>query len=503
MSLDQNHIESILIVGGGSAGWITANLLNAYLNPTGAASLPISVTLLESPDIPAIGVGEATVPSIRDTLLKIGLGEKEFMRATDATFKSAIRFTEWNPGQEFDHPFDRRSRAATNDQVEQWFALNRAGRDFAKQFSLLSNLCDLGLAPKGVSWPDYNSAFPYAYHLDANKLAATLTEHGKARGIRHVLGTVERVTISEQGEISEVLTDTGAGFAADLYVDCTGFAAKLISELEANTFDYSDTLLCDRALTVQIPFEVSTPATVNTYTKAIARAAGWNWDINLRNRRGVGYVYSGSHLSDDAAYEELAKIEGPHLAALNVRQVRFKSYKRARSWAGNCVAIGLSDCFIEPLESSGLFMIEFAAHLLAESIQDSRSAKPSTSRHFNRVMQGVTEEVLDFVSLHYLTSNRSDTEFWRDATDPGRASDLVRDLLIEWKTRSLRDTDMIALTRLFSFESFEYLLYGMDYYQKPAARSNLGFDHSLSNELQRCQSTLPKHEDWLRTLDAV
>lgn len=491
-----------MIVGGGSAGWIIANLLNAYLNAKVVPSDRIQISLIESPNIPTIGVGEATVPTIRDTLLRIGIGEKDFMRATDATFKSTIRFKDWNLGGEFDHPFDRRNRATTDDDLHAWLAEGRSGKDFAKQFSLLSNVCDHNLAPKGLNWPDYNSAFPYAYHLDAIKLAGLLTKHGLANGVQHHLATVDRVTLTETGEISEVLTATGEVHRADLFIDCTGFSARLISQLESEVCDYSSTLLCDRALTVQIPFDVHAPEKLRPYTLATARSAGWNWDISLQNRRGLGYVYSSAFLSEEEALEEIRGFEGSHVDELNVRSIKFKTYKRARSWVGNCLAIGLSDCFIEPLESSGLFMIEFAGHLLGETLRASRSIKPSTSQHYNRVMHGLAEEVLDYVSLHYLTSKRSDTEFWQNAANPNRATERLRDLLSEWRERPIRDTDVIYLNRLFSVESYEFLLFGMNYTQPSDKNSQAPFNYDISNELNRCLSTLPRHEDWLKRLNS-
>lgn len=495
MADTQRSVQTILIVGGGSAGWITANLLNAYLNVEGTSR--VKITVLESPNIPSVGVGEATVPTIRNTLTKMGIGEEDFMRSTQATFKSSIRFHDWRPGGEFDHPFDRRSREQTNNALQAWLALGRDGKDFAKQFSLLSHVCDHNLAPKGVGWPDYKSAFPYAYHLDAVKLAHLLTETGLRRGIEHRLATVEAVNLTETGEIESVRTDLGEVLSADLYIDCTGFRARLISEIEPQIHDYSETLLCDRAVTLQVPYEVYEPAEVRPYTSATARSAGWNWDINLQDRRGVGYVYSSAFLSDEDALEELQTFEGPHACELNARQISFKTFKRHRSWAGNCIAIGLSDCFMEPLESSGLFMIDFSAHLVGELLSHRLGYTPATAGQFNRVTKSLAEEVLDFVSLHYLTSARTDTEFWRRASDPARATTRLRDLLEEWKTRPLNDTDLLSFNRLFSFESYEFLLYGSGYCRPPAPTPLPVFTHDISAQVQNCFDKLPPHSVWL------
>lgn len=488
--MSSNSIESILIVGGGSAGWITACLLQSYLGKN------IEISLVESPDIPAIGVGEATVPSIRNTLATIGISEKQFMSETDATFKSLIRFKDWNLGDYFDHPFDRRQRPATDNDVKAWLSQKRSGADFTKYFSLLSSMSDHNIAPKGIGWADYESAFPYAYHLDAVKLAATLQKHGVSKGIKHGLNNIQTVELTSDGQIEKVVAEDGSEYTASLYIDCTGFSARLASLTSPKTVDYSDNLICDRAVTLQVPYDVHKPEKIRPYTLASARSAGWNWDINLQGRRGVGYVYSGQHQSDEEAEAELRDYEGAHSEDLSTRLIKFKTFKRSQSWSQNCISIGLSDGFIEPLESTGLYMIEFAAHMIGKELQESSHYSVGRVRHYNRVMQSLYDECVDFVALHYLTSKRDDTEFWKEATKLDRAPDRICDLLDLWKHRMLEETDFITQNRLFSFESFEFLLYGARYLSLEA-QGETPFNYNINAELQKCYNALPQHEDWL------
>lgn len=490
-------VQSILIAGGGSAGWISANVLNAMLNAPGRP--PVAITLVESPDIPTIGVGEATVPSIRHTLQVIGLGEADFMRASEATFKTLIRFENWNGGDRYDHPFDRRLRPDSDPAVGAWLA-DAGAAPFDRSFSVLSNLADHFLAPKAAGWPEYGSVFPYAYHLDAVRFAMRLAEFGRGRGVSHIQANITEVRLDETGGIGGLITDRGEALEADLYVDCTGFAARLIGQaLGVGKTGYGDKLLCDRAATMRVPYEVHRPERLPAFTKAAARNAGWQWDIHLRTRRGLGYVYSSAFLSEEEAEAELRAAEGPHAADLPVHHIRFETAKRKQSWAGNCVAIGLSDGFLEPLESTGLYMIEFAAKSLAELIPSAGGGADTVSRVFNQRMDALFGELLEFVNLHYVTSSRRDTAFWRAATQAEAVADSVRDRLELWRSKRPSDLDFPSALRLFSLESYEYLLFGMGVNQRTTG-SGLALPPDMADKVAKCLGKLARHEDWLAQL---
>lgn len=493
MSNNIKTVKSILIVGGGSAGWITANLLNSTLN---SGTQPrVKIKLVEAPDIDVIGVGEATVPSIRRTLQIIGISEKEFMTRTDATFKSLIRFVDWNMGQEFDHPFDQRERPQTDPAVRDWLSHSQPGNYFAETFSILTNTSNRNLAPKVMGWPDYQSTFPYAYHLDAVKLGRVLRAFGTQRGIEHLFGKVVHIKKNEDGGIASIELESGKKLSADLYIDCSGFRAVLAKEIMPEERDYSDTLFCDSAITMNVPYDIHRPSRVTPYTAAIAKSSGWIWDINLQNRRGLGYVYSSGHQSYEDALAEFIGHEGPHASDIEAGYIKFKTYKRVSAWHQNCVAIGLADGFVEPLESTGLYMMQFAALRLADILDYRRAYEAHTTEHFNIVLRSLYDEIIGYVAMHYLTSQRRDTPFWRDATNENRVPDSLKHLFHEWQSRPPHDTDMIMTHRLFSLESYEYLLFGMGFVTghrtKPQASS-----HSLRGTLEKCYAKLPPHETW-------
>ncbi|HPE48602.1 MAG TPA: tryptophan 7-halogenase [Hyphomonas sp.] len=487
-------VQSILVVGGGSAGWITANLLNAQLRRAGRDT---RITLVESPDIPAIGVGEATVPSIRRTMSLIGILEQDLMSSAEATFKTLIRFADWNPGETYDHPFDRRDRARTDAAAEAWTADN--GLPFDRTFSVLSQIADDNLAPKTPQTPQYLANFPYAYHLDAIRLANRLSGFGRERGIAHKLCNIRDVRVTPEGAIASVLTDEGEELTADLYVDCTGFRSMLLGgALGVKTKSFARHLLCDRAVTMRVPYDVYRPERIRTYTLATAREAGWQWDINLQTRRGIGYVYSSQFLSEDAAETALRQMEGPHSEALEARHIRFTSGKHEVSWKGNCVAIGLSDGFLEPLESSGLYMIEFAALALSTMVADYAHAPGATIRSYNKMIGDLYDEVLGFLNLHYVLSKRRDTPFWQAATADEVIVDDLRDRIEFWRHRSPNPFDFLGADRLFGQDSYEFIVHGLKHTAGPARSAPPLPDHR--EIVARCQREFPKHEAYLDLL---
>ena len=484
-------VQSIVVVGGGSAGWITANLLNAHCQRAGRKT---QITLVESPDVPTIGVGEATVPTIRRTLNDIGLPEQDVLTSAEATFKTLIRFKDWNLGESYDHPFDRRRRPQTDSIVDRWTAQNNL--PFDQSFSALSQLADHNIAPKSPRHPQYQGSFAYAYHLDAIKLANRLAAFGSERGIVHTLANVTDVTVSSEGLIESVQTDRGDPLTADLYVDCTGFRSALLGgALGVKMKSFAKYLLCDRAVTMRIPYDVHTPPRILTYTQATARDAGWQWDINLQNRRGIGYVYSSSFLSEDAAEAALRQHEGPHSDMLEARHIRFTSGKRQLSWKGNCVAVGLSDGFLEPLESSGLYLIEFAGLAIATMLEDFSAAPQATARYYNRITDELYDEILGFLNLHYVTSKRRDTPFWQAATADDAVLDDLRDRLALWQRRSPTQFDFPGADRLFAQDSYEFVLHGMKYVDGPVSGQIQVPD--MRELIAKSRGELPEHEAFL------
>lgn len=490
----------VLIVGGGSAGWITASYLNAVLNNGGFP--PVAVTVVESPSVGRIGVGEATVPSIRHTLSRIGLEETTFMKAADATFKNAICFENWTAaGGAYFHPFDRRAAEPSDGVARTWLGSDRS-LPWADMVSTLAALSVEGYAPKALGWPSFGSTFPYAYHMDAEKFADYLAGFSGQRGVAHLRDDVVDVEREEDGDIKAVRLASGGAIEADLFIDCTGFAGVLIGKvLGVDWVDFSHWLLCDRAVSFRIPYETHYPDRIKPYTTATALSAGWAWDIGLLNRRGRGYVYSSAHIDDDAAEAELRALEGAHCDAFDARRLKFRVGRRRAFWAKNVIAIGLSSGFIEPLESTALYTVEFAASALCDLFPRDGADVNVLRNRYNQLNASLFDEVLDFINLHYCLSDRRDTSFWRDAGDSSRMTETINGRLSLWREKPPSHFDFGKTLQLFSPQSYEYILYGMGF---GAARAPEGGKPALAVPAELAKITaaarqkFPKHQDWLR-----
>ncbi len=293
----------------------------------------------------------------------------------------------------------------------------------------------MGLAPKVLEQVNLGVPVGYAFHMNALKFADYLRDFSTARGVTHYLENVVNVDVAESGNISAVRTESGKRLEADLFIDCTGFAAVLIEKtLGVKWVDYSQWLICDRALVMPVPYETHYPGNVRPHTMATALSAGWAWDIPLQNRRGVGYVHSSAFVSEEDAEREIRAYEGAHAKNLDTRLVNFKVGMREKAWFKNCIAIGLSGGFLEPLESTGLYLNELAAELLAEHFPHRDDMEPLAFR-FNRIMEDRYYEILDFINMHYCLTRRADTDFWREVGRPQRTNDRLRAKLDFWRIK--------------------------------------------------------------------
>ncbi len=496
----------VLIVGGGSAGWITAAYLDANLNGVGgpARSKFAEITLIESDAIGRIGVGEATVPTIRRTLAQIGVAEQEFLRAADATFKHAIRFEDWAaPGHVYYHPFDRVNPTGFGTGGLMWLSSDRAA-PFATTVSVQPFVAEAGLAPKTVQHKDYEGAITYAYHMDAEKFADYLRDLCKSRGVTHVVDDVVQVDKTGPEHIAAVETKTGLRLEADLFIDCSGFARVLIGKALQVPFEsYGDWLLCDRAVTLRVPNALRPASEIRPYTTSRALSAGWMWDIGLQERRGTGYVYSSQFISDDEAEAELRAQEGSHADELPARRLRFQSGKVTAPWTGNCVAIGLSAGFLEPLESTGLFLVEEGVGYLCEMFPRF-GPMGSASTFYNEKMRTRYEECVDFINLHYVLSPRRDTPFWRAATAPERVTPRLRDLLDLWDVKPPSRLDFTDTSQLFAHTNYEYVLYGMGWLPgglPPLPQPLPPFDRRRMEAAEaKARQLLPTHGAYLQSV---
>jgi len=459
-------VRSILIVGGGTAGWLAAAYLARFLGREDGRG-PM-ITLLESPDIGTIGVGEGAFPTIRATLGFLGIDEARFIRRASATFKQGIRFDDWlhapdnGKRHSFIHPFEPPFHVEGVDLARQWLGQDPASRlPFAEAVTIQHRVAMAGRAPKQAGEGAFDGPLSYAYHFDAGLLGDVLAERARELGVRHLSGRLNRAVLTPDGAIDHVDTREHGALTADLYIDCTGLRAELIGGALGVPFhSVGDRLFTDRALACKQPYH-DAEAPLATTTIAAAHAAGWTWDIGLANARGLGTVYSSDHMDDAAALDVLAGYAGCDVGALDVRTLSFEAGYRRQQWMHNCVAVGLAGGFLEPLESTGLVLIEAAIAMVAELFPHHGPIDAPAAR-FNALMTARYEAIADFLKLHYCLSRREEP-FWRDNAEPGSISDRLGGLLDQWRHRPPNRFDFTLDVESFAYFNYQYILYGMDF----------------------------------------
>ena len=486
-------LSEIVIIGGGSAGWITAGLIAAQYNRSG--SNDVKVTLVESPTHKPIGVGEGTWPTLRTTLLKIGITETEFFRECDASFKQGAKFAKWVTGEDDDyyyHPLMLPQDFGKVDLPYYWNEATHNGNmqsSFSDAVCVQEAICEAGLAPKKITTAEYGSIANYAYHIDSAKLGIMLQKHCVDKlGVCHILDDVSGVNTRENGDIESLALKTGRVLKGDLFVDCTGFSSLLLGKHYGVPFiDKSDVLFIDTAIVTHVPYE-SENSPIASHTISTGQKAGWIWDIGLPTRRGVGYVYSSQHTTEDAAMAEYEKYIGNNFSKLDVRKIPITSGHREKFWVHNCVAVGLSAGFLEPLEASALVLIELSAEFIAAQLPPSRDVMDITARRFNKVFQYRWDRIIDFLKLHYILTKRTDSDFWIDNCRPETIPQSLLDQMELWKYRTPNDSDFDSTNEVFPAASYQYVLYGMGFLTHPA------FNFRNDNAQALAQSTFSKVE---------
>jgi tryptophan halogenase len=399
-------LRRIVIVGGGSAGWMTAAALSSLLGPK-----DVAITLVESDAIGTVGVGEATIPDILAFHRMLGVNEAEFMAATRATFKLGIEFVDWGAkGDRYIHPFGQHGVDMQGIDFHQYWL--RAREDGATDPIEAYSLCAVAAQAGRFVLPDPNprsvlSQIRYAYHFDATLYARFLRRYAETRGVVRVEGTVGEVGQDARGDIARLTLSDGRVVEGDFFFDCTGFRALLIGQtLDAGFVDWSPWLPCDTALAVPSAHAgAPTP-----YTRSTARDAGWQWRIPTQRRVGNGHIFASAFQSEDAARDVmLATLEAAPLA--DPRRITFRAGCRERFWQGNCIAIGLAAGFLEPLESTSIYLIQEGISRFISLFP--RGDIPEILRtEYNRHMRTEFEQVRDFIILHYAATTRDDTPFW-------------------------------------------------------------------------------------------
>lgn len=501
-------VRRIVVLGGGSAGWLTAATLAAELG--GGAPGALQIALIESPDVPSIGVGEGTWPTMRATLHRIGLSEVELVRECDAAFKQGSRFDGWLQGGAADryyHPFTLPHGFGDMDLAGTWLQGDR-DRPFAASVSPQPDLCDAQLAPKQTTTPEYGGVMNYGYHFDAVKLGRLLQRHATTRlGVRHVVDHFTAVRPHENGDIAALATRVHGDIEGDLFVDCSGLASLLLGQHYGVAFrSEQGVLFNDRALAVQVP-HADARAPLASATVSTAHAQGWTWDIGLPARRGIGLVYSSSH-TDDAAAERalLSHLQGQGLKLDDAapRRLQFNPGYRQQFWHRNCVAVGLAAGFIEPLEASALALVELSAAFLRDEMPASRADMDLVARRFNEAFAYRWARVIDFLKLHYVLSRRDDADYWRDHRSAASQPESLRELLQLWAHRLPSRNDFYRVEEVFPAASYQYVLCGMQF--KPAVRALR--DHRLAqaraglNDVttitRRLLGGLPRHRELIQ-----
>jgi tryptophan 7-halogenase len=472
-------LKKVVILGGGTAGWITAARLaydHCSHQPGG-----LQVTLVESPDVKTIGVGEGSWPTLRMTLREIGVSETEFINECDVAFKQGSKFIDWCTGLEGDsyyHPF------APAEGIDAGFAnspvdMARAWQKFAPTIpfafavSPQPEFCERGLAPKQIQTPDFAAYINYGYHLNADKFAAFLQKYCVEKlGVQYLQDHMTGVTSDDEGYLTALRCKNTGAIAGDLFIDCSGTAGVLINaHFQVPFVDKSAVLFNDSALAVQVPYE-NPQATIASATLSTAQESGWIWDIGLPTRRGVGHVYASAYTNDDEVWSRLKRYlektcTADTIAGLSPRKLRFTPGYRVTPWIKNCVAIGMSAGFVEPLEASAIVMIEISSKTLSHELPATREAMAIVARRFNKRFAERWESVVNFLKLHYWLSKRDDSAYWRDHRKPETVPEQLRDFLVLWQQKMPGTADFHQVLELFGPSSYQYILYGMGFVPQP------------------------------------
>lgn len=479
----------VVIAGGGTAGWMTAA---AMANTLGSV---IDLTLVESEAIGTIGVGESTIPPLLLFNRLLGIGEADFMRATRATFKLGIKFENWKDvGETYFHSFGSVGKDHWSAGFQHFWL---HGLQNGHNHSLDDYCLELkaALAGKFAHLPD--ERMNYSYHVDSGRYAAFLRQRAEADGARRIEGRIARVELDgESGNIAALELDGGQRIEGDLFVDCTGFRALLIEgALHAGYDDWTHFLPCDSAIAVQTA-SVRPPV---PYTRAIAHDAGWQWRIPLQHRQGNGIVYCSRYLDRDAALERLlGSVEGQVLTEPNF--IRYVTGARRKQWHRNCVAVGLSGGFLEPLESTSIHLIQRAVLRLVRMLPAGRVSERDVAE-FNEQQLADMVTIRDFLVLHYKVTERRDSPFWRQC-----AAMAIPETL-EQKIELFRETGRVFRKNeeLFAESSWIQVMMGQgimpqSYHPVAAKLRPEELDHflgSLRDMVARTVAGLPSHQDYI------
>ncbi|BAZ70865.1 tryptophan 7-halogenase [Mastigocladus laminosus UU774] len=517
------NVVKIVIVGGGTAGWMTASYLRKALDRN------VDITLVESSNITRIGVGEATFSSIKSFFDFLGLQEHEWMPRCNATYKMAIKFVNWNAeGKTFFHPFERYDTIDGFSISEWWLKIKKSKEPFDYSCFRTPILCDHQKSPrylngkvyddrvqylfshkyfndnKLITLADSEGQYPYAYHFDTNLIATFLKNYAMQRGVKQIVDDVVDVKLREDGSINNIITQENGNVYGDLFIDCTGFRGLLINKTLGEPFiSFSESLLCDSAIALRVPTNIKKNG-INPYTTATALSAGWVWNIPLYGRIGTGYVYSSKFISQEDAEQELQKHLNLNFDDYDVSHIKMRIGRNRNSWVKNCVAIGLSSGFVEPLESTGIFFIQHGIEELVSNFEG-KYLNEDLIKNYNKSIADCIDGVRDFLVLHYYASDRDDTDFWKATKYGIKVPDELCERMKIWKNRLPNKKNINPKFHGFETYSYSVMLLGLNYVPKNYLPILDSFEthnaiaqfNEIKEKANHLCATLPSHYEYL------
>ena len=487
--METQNIRKVVIAGGGTAGWIAAASLSRLLGPL------LDITLVESDAIGTVGVGEATIPTHRTFHHLMGIDEREFMRATKATFKLGIAFENWGgQGDRYIHSF---GQVGKSNWMGEFYNIWMYAQERGIGDELDAYCYELQAAEAGRFYTSEKANINYAYHLDASLYARFLRTFSEAKGVKRVEGLIEEVEQDgESGFITALKLQSGERIEGDLFIDCTGFRGMLIEQtLKTGYEDWTPWLPTDSALAVQ----TRSVGPALPYTRAIAHHAGWQWRIPLQHRVGNGLVFCSENMQPDEAKDYLlSHVDGEPLT--EPRLIRYKTGRRKKMWNKNCVALGLSGGFVEPLESTSIHLIQVGATRLVQQFPFAGISE-AIATHYNEQAERELEKIRDFIVLHYKLTERDDSDFWRARRDMKIPDSLAQRIAL------FRENGLAyqATDDLFRVDSWLQVMMGQRL--KPKGYHHMG--HLMTDEqlktalnglqanISRAVSQMPSHQDFI------
>ncbi len=426
--------ENIVIVGGGSAGWMAASIFLRTFGKQGS-----KITLIESGNIPTIGVGEGTTPLFKKFLRVLGISEQEFMATCNATFKLGISFPGWTNSEEFGtyfHPFAASGYSQYNQEFFSNCDLRRSGEMASTDpahFFFNAEMAEQRKAPFGPP-PCDSSKMDYAYHFDTVLLAEYMKNRCLDQGINYVVDDVQEVIQKENGDIDYLVTASSGNLSGDFFVDCTGFRKMNIGQtLGTEVISYKSRLFNDSAVVIRTP--VPEDSDITPYTESRALKCGWAWRIPLAEKVSWGYVYSADYTSHEDAENELRNHIGDAAKNLPALLIKLQVGRASEHWKNNCVAVGLSQGFIEPLEATALGLTQFTINRFVTHFTRG-GYQPVYRDHFNNIINEAFDCTVDYIQTHYILNTREDTQYWRDCRANENISDSMRAVIAGWDSTS-------------------------------------------------------------------